>query len=159
MIQFSQVISSKKNSLRRNCLVLTQVSSGNKNRFDKVSYYQNKIEKTLHLDPEDCKNELKRSKVINNKENNQNLVNFQTFLDSAHHDENFPYQGVHEKLTYDVHDKNWIPHIGINDPSSCKVDSKNSGYEEIKLLDWKIHLEKEQLTRNLKDDTTIYEGI
>ena len=70
---------------------------------------------------------------------------------------------MHEKLTtillINVNDKNWISHIGINDASNCKADTKNSGYQEIKLLDWKIHLEKQQLTRNLKDDTTIYEEI
>ena len=39
--------------------------------------------------------------------------------------------GAHGRLTYDIHDKHWIPHIGINDPSNCKADTKNKGYQEI----------------------------
>ena len=36
---------------------------------------------------------------------------------------------------------------------------KNKGYQEIMFFDWKIQLEKVQLTRNLKDDTIFYQGI
>ena len=43
----------------------------------------------------------------------------------------YPYNGAHGRLTYDIHDKHWIPHIGINDPSNCKADTKNKGYQEI----------------------------
>ena len=59
----------------------------------------------------------------------------------------------------DLHDKHWIPHIGINDLSNCKADTKNKGYQEIMFFDWKIQLEKIQLTRDLSDNTMIYQGI
>ena len=49
--------------------------------------------------------------------------------------------------------------IGINNPSICKADTKNKGYQEINFFDWKKQLEKIQLTRDLKDNTTIYQGI
>ena len=56
--------------------------------------------------------------------------------------------------------KHWIPHIGISNPSICKADTKNKGYQEIMFFDWKIQLEKvQQLTRDLKDDTILYQGI
>ena len=71
----------------------------------------------------------------------------------------YPYNGAHGRLTYDIHDKHWIPHIGINDPSNCKADTKNKGYQEIMFFDWKIQLEKIQLTRDLSDNTMIYQGI
>ena len=58
-----------------------------------------------------------------------------------------------------MEDKNWIPHIGINKPSNCKADTKNKGYQDIMFSDWKIQLKKVQLTRDLKDDTIIYQGI
>ena len=62
---------------------------------------------------------------------------FQVFADSVHQaeleryqghiklDEKYPYNGAHGRLTYDIHDKHWIPHIGINNPSNCKADTKN----------------------------------
>ena len=46
-------------------------------------------------------------------------------------------------------------HIGINNPSNYKADTKNKRYQEISFFDWKIQLEKIQLTRDLKDDTII----
>ena len=67
-----------------------------------------------------------------------------------------PFHGAHGRLTYDLHDKNWMPHIGINNPSNCKVDTKNKG---IMFFDWKIQPKKIQLTRDLKVDTEIYQGI
>ena len=66
------------------------------------------------------------------------MVNFQVFPDSAHQveleryqghiklDDKFPFNGAHGKLTYDLHDKNWIPPIGINIPSNCKADTKKT---------------------------------
>ena len=36
---------------------------------------------------------------------------------------------------------------------------KNKGYQEIMLFEWKIQLEKVQLTRDLKDDSILYQGI
>ena len=71
---------------------------------------------------------------------------------------NFP-SVAHGRLTYDLHDKNWIPNTGINNPSNCKAVTKNKRYQEIMFFDWKIKLEKVQLTHDLKDDTKIYQGI
>ena len=122
----------------------------------------------MHLSPEDCKNELKRVKITSNKGTNRKLVKFQVFPDSAHQaeleryqghirlDSKYPFHGAHGRLTYDLHDKNWIAHIGINNPSNCKADTKNKGYQEKMFFDWKIQLEKVQQTRDLKDDTIIY---
>ena len=74
---------------------------------------------------------------------NRKLVNFQVFPDLAHQaeleihqgqirlDRNFPFHGTHVRLTYDLHDKHWIPYIGINDPSNCKADTKNKGYKKL----------------------------
>ena len=149
----------------------SQVSNGNKNRLDHESFYQSNIERLLHLNPEDCKNELRRLNITRNKNTDRKLVYFQVFSDSVHQaeleryqghiklDEKYPYNGAHGRLTYDIHDKHWIPHIGINNPSNCKADTKNKGYQEIMFFDWKIHLEKIQLTRDLSDNTMIYQGI
>ena len=95
------------------------------------------------------------------------MVNFQVFPDSAHQaelekcqghiklDDKFPFHGAHGRLTYDIHDKNWIPHIKINNPSNCEADTKNKGHQEIMFFDWKIQLEKIQLTQDFNDDTLI----
>ena len=97
-------------------------------------------------------------------------MNVQVFPDSAHQAEleryqghiklndKFPFHGAHGSLNYDLHDKNWIPHIGINNNSNCKADTQNKGYQEIMLFDWKIQLEKVQLRRDLKYCTIIYQG-
>ena len=102
---------------------------------------------------------------------NRKLVNFQVFPDVAQQaelekhqghiriDTKFSFHGPNGKLTYDFHDKNWIPHIGINNFSNCKADTKNKSYQEVMFFDWKIQLEKVQLTRDLKDDTILYQGI
>ena len=102
---------------------------------------------------------------------NRKLVSFQVFPDLAHQaelekhqghirlDRNFPFHGTHKRLIYDLNDKHWIPHIGISNPSNCKADTKNKGYQEIKFFDWKKQLEKVQITRDLKDDTILYQGI
>ena len=42
--------------------------------------------------------------------------------------------------TYDIDDKHWISHIGTNNPSNCKADTKSKGYQEIVFFDWKIQL-------------------
>ena len=52
------------------------------------------------------------------------MVNFQVLADSVHQAELERYHGAHGRLTYDIHDKRWIPHIGINNPSDCKADAK-----------------------------------
>ena len=149
----------------------SQDSNGNKNRLDDESFYQKNIERLLHLNPQDCMNELRRLNLTQNDAMNRKLVNFQVFPDVAHQaelekhqghirlDRNFPFHGTHGRLTYDLHDKHWIPHIGINNPSNCKADTKNKGYQEIMFFDWKIQLEKVQLTRDLKDDKILCRGI
>ena len=62
----------------------SQVSSGNKNGLDHESFYRAKIERLLHLIPNDCKNELERLKITSKEGKNRKLVNFQIFPDSAH---------------------------------------------------------------------------
>ena len=61
------------------------------------------------------------------------------------------------------HDKSIIPmftiNIGINNPSNCKADTKNKEYQDIMFFDRKIQLEKVQLTRDLNDNTKIYQEI
>ena len=149
----------------------SQVSNGNKDRLDHESFYQSNIERLLHLNPDDCKNELLRLNLTRNKNTDRKIVNFQVFADSVNQaeleryqghdqlDEKYPYNGAHGRLIFDIHDKHWKPHIGINDPSNCKADTKNKGYQEIMFFDWKIQLEKIQLTRDLTDNTMIYQGI
>ena len=107
--------------------------------MDHESFHQSNIERLLHLSPQDCKNKIKRLNLTPNAGTNRKLVNFQVFPDVAHQtelekhqgpirlDTKFPFQREHGRLTYDIHDKHWIPHIGINHPSNCKVDTKNKG--------------------------------
>ena len=125
----------------------SQVSNGNKNRLDHESFYQSNIERFLHLRPQDCKNELKRLNFTPNIGANRKIVNFQVFPDLAHQaelekhqghirlDTKFSFHGAHGRLTYDLHDKNWLPHIGINNPSNCKADTKIRGYQETMFFD------------------------
>ena len=115
----------------------SQVSNGNKNRLDHESFYQSNIERLLHLNPDDCKNELLRLNLTRIKITDRKVVNFQVFADSVHQaeleryqgnvqlDEKYPYNSAHGRLVYDIHDKHWIPHIGINISSNCKADTKN----------------------------------
>ena len=129
-----------------------------KNRLDHESFYQSNIERRLHLSPDDCKNELHSIKFTSNKDTTRELVKIQIFPDSAHQaeleryqghirlDDKLPFHGAHGRLTYDLHDKNGIPHLGINNPSNCKADTKNKGYQEIMFFEWKIQLKKVQLT-------------
>ena len=82
------------------------------------------------------KNELLRLNITRNKNIDKKIVNFQVFADSVHQaeleryqghiklDEKYPYNGAHGRFTYDIHDKHWIPHIGINNPSNCRADTK-----------------------------------
>ena len=125
----------------------------------------------MHLSPEYCKNELQRLKIPSNKGTNKKLVNIQVFPDPAHQAElerylghiklndKFPFHGAHGRLSYDLHDQNWIPHIGIKKPLICKAATKNKGYQEIMFFDWKIQIEKVQPTRDLKDDTIFYQEM
>ena len=145
----------------------SQVSKGNKNRLDHEFFYQSNIERLLHLSPEDFKNELKRLNITPNIGTNKNFVfpgvahqaELEKHQDTIRLDTKFPLYGAHGRLTYDLHDKNWKPHIGINNPSNCKVDTKNKGYYEKMFFDWKIQFEKVQLTLHVKDDTILYQGI
>ena len=105
--------------------------------MDHEYFYQNNTEKLLHLSPQDCKNELQRLNLTPNEGTNRKFVNFQVFPDVAHQaelekhqghvrlDTKFPFHGAHGRLTYDLHDKHWIPHIGTNNPLNCKADTKN----------------------------------
>ena len=114
----------------------SQVFNGNKNRLDHESFYQSNIERVLHLNPYDSKNKLIRLNITRNKNTDRKIVNFQVFADSVQQaeleryqghiklDEKYPYNGAHGRLTYDIHDKHWIPPIVINDPSNCKADTK-----------------------------------
>ena len=54
----------------------SQVSNGIKNRLGHKSFYHNNIERLLHNDPEDSKKKQKLLKVITNKAENSELVNF-----------------------------------------------------------------------------------
>ena len=149
----------------------SQVSNDKENRLDHEEFYQSNTERLLHLNPDDCKNELLRLNLTRNKKSDRKIINFQVFADSVHQaeleryqghvkpDEKYPFNGAHGQLTYDIPDNYWIPHIGINNPSNCKADTKNKGYQEIMFFDWKIQLEKIQLTRDLSDNTIIYQGI
>ena len=49
----------------------SQVSNVNKNRLDHESFYQSNIERLLHLNPDDCKNELLRLNITRNKKHRQ----------------------------------------------------------------------------------------
>ena len=81
----------------------SQVSNGNKNRLDHESFYQSNIERLLHLNPDDCKNELLRLNITRNKNTDRKLVYFQVFADSVHQAELERYQGhikLDEKITH-----------------------------------------------------------
>ena len=96
----------------------SQVSSGNKNRLDHAYSNKKNIER---LSPDDCKSELSRLNITSNKCTNRKSVSFQVFPDSAHQaeleryqghiklDDKFPFHGAHGILSYNFHDKNWIP--------------------------------------------------
>ena len=126
----------------------SQVFNGNKNQLDHESFYQINLERLLLLNPDDCKNELLRLNITRNKNTDRKLVNFQVFANSVHQaeleryqghiklDEKHPYNGAHGRLIYDIHDKHWIPQIGINNPSNCK------GYQETMFLIGKYNLKK-----------------
>ena len=105
--------------------MVSQISNRNKNRLDRESFYQSNIERLLHLKAQDCKSELLRLNLTKNKISNRKIVNFQVFTDSAHQadleryqehiklDKKCPYNVAHGRITYDLHDKHWISHIGI----------------------------------------------
>ena len=81
----------------------SQVSNGNKNRLDHESFYQSNIERLLHLNPDDFKNELLRLNITRHKNTDGKIVNFQVFADSAHQPELERYQGhikLDEKYAY-----------------------------------------------------------
>ena len=57
-------LTGKQSDTKVNC---SQISNGNKNRLDHELFDQSIEEKLLDLDPEVCKNELKRLEVVQNK--------------------------------------------------------------------------------------------
>ena len=130
------------------------VSNGNKNRLDHESFHQSNNERLLHLNPDYCKNELLRLNLTRNKNTDRKIVNFQVFADSVHQaeleryqghiklDKKYPYNGAHGRLTYDINNKHWIPHFGINNPSNCKADTKNKGIKKQSFLIGKYNLKK-----------------
>ena len=127
----------------------SQVSNGNKNRLDHESFYQSNLERLLHLSPQHCKNELRRLNLTQNDGTNRKLVNFHVFPDLAdqaelekHQGHIRPFHGTHRRLTYDLHDKHWIPHIGINDPSICKADTKSKDIKKYCFLIGEYNLKK-----------------
>ena len=88
--KFTATISEKK-------VHCSQVSNGNKNRLVLESFYQSNIERLLHLNPDDCKNELHRLNLTKNKHSDRKIVNFHVFTYSVHQAELERYQG-HIKL-------------------------------------------------------------
>ena len=62
----------------------SQVSNGNKNLLDHESFYQSNEERLVHLNPDDCKNELLRLNITRNRTTDRKIVNFQVFADSVH---------------------------------------------------------------------------
>ena len=60
------------NIILREKIHCSQVSNGNKNRLGHVSFYQSNIERLLHLNPADCKNELHRLKLTQIKAQTKN---------------------------------------------------------------------------------------
>ena len=85
--------------------------------------------------------------------NTKKTVRFQVFTDSAHQaelkrfqghiklEEKYPYLSAHLLLAHIkyLHDKNWIPRVGLKNLSNCKADTKNKGYQELMFFDWKSH--------------------
>ena len=128
-------INSQQNFQRKKYIVLK--SQMEKKRPNHKSFYQINIEKVLHLNPDDCKNDLRQSKLTTIKGTNRKLVNFQLFPESAHQsklerylghkklDEKYPFHGAHGRLTYDLHNKSWIPDIGIKTLQIAKQRQKN----------------------------------
>ena len=62
----------------------SQVSNGNKSRLDHESFYQSNIERLLHLNPDDCKNELLRLNITRNRNTDRKIKIFQVFAISVH---------------------------------------------------------------------------
>ena len=151
----------------------SQVSNGNKKQLDHKSFYQSNIERLLHLSTDYYKNEQLRLNLTRNKNTDRKIVNFQVFTDSVHQaeleryqghiklDEKNSYNGAHGRLTYDILDKHWIPHIGKNDPleKTVKQTQKIKDIEKKCFLIRKYNLKKIQLTRDLTDNTMIYQKI
>ena len=73
-------------------------------------------------------------------------MNFQVFPDSAHQaelerylghiklDDKYPLHSAYGRFIYDLHDKKWLPNIGINNPSNCKADTKTSDIKKLCFL-------------------------
>ena len=122
------------------------------NSFTKVNFF--------HLNSEDCKNKLQRLKITTKKGTNRKIIKLKVFPGSAHQvelkrhqghielDDTNPYHRVHGRSTYDLHDKNWIPHIRIYNPLNFKTDTKkDKGYKERRFFDWKIQFIKKAINK------------
>ena len=46
------------------------------NRLDHEHFHEGKIDRLLHFDSEDCRNEVKRLKILTNEDKNRNIVKF-----------------------------------------------------------------------------------
>ena len=60
-----------------------KVINGNKNRLDHESFYQFNIERLLHLNPDDCKNELLRQKIKTQTKKNSKFSSLCQFCTSS----------------------------------------------------------------------------
>ena len=59
------------NIFRKESTLLTSLR--HKNRLDHKSFYQSNVERLLHLNPQDCKNELRRLNLTKNDGTNRKL--------------------------------------------------------------------------------------
>ena len=74
----------------------SQVSNGNKNRVDHESFYQCNIERLLHINPDDCKNELLRLNLTKNKNTDRKIVaELERYQGHIQLDKKYPYNGAH----------------------------------------------------------------
>ena len=89
----------------------SQVSNGNKNRLDHESFYQSNIERLLHLNPDDCKNELLRLNITHNP-------NFRLNTSQS------PVQHI---MTHQSQDDNTYEQI-IEQPHTTAFQSQNNNF-------------------------------
>ena len=80
----------------------------------------NWIPPLLHLNPDDCKNELLRLNLTRNKNTDRKIVNFQVFADSVHQAELERYQvEVNRQIIHPRRNRNFqTPGVHFNIPQS-----------------------------------------
>ena len=71
-LQQLQVINSQQHFPKRKYIV-HKSRTETKNRLDHESFYQSNIERLLHLNPDDCKNELLRLNITQNKNSQRKI--------------------------------------------------------------------------------------